>query len=107
MKHDYKYHSPTIEIIAVDAESVLCASMVFGNEGGPGKDYFDENDIKEISAKIKNNFCENCISKSDCLFFTDTNHTKNIYNFVHENKLEHKITLAGAVYDEKILCSYF
>lgn len=47
MKHDYRYHSPTIEIIAVDVESVLCASMVFGNEGGPGKDYFDENDIND------------------------------------------------------------
>ena len=47
MKIDRKYNSPTIEIIAVDVESVLCASMVFGNEGGPGKDYFDENDIND------------------------------------------------------------
>ena len=47
MKHDCKYEYPSIEIIAVAAESVLCASMVFGNEGRPGKDYFDENDIND------------------------------------------------------------
>lgn len=47
MKSDCKYNSPAIEIIAMDTESVLCASMVFGNEGGPGKDYFDENDIND------------------------------------------------------------
>lgn len=47
MKHDYKYHSPTIEIIAVDAESVLCSSPIFGQEGGPGNDFFNQDDIND------------------------------------------------------------
>ena len=50
MKHDYKYHSPTIEIIAVDVESVLCSSPVFGQDGGPGNDYFDLDDISDGGA---------------------------------------------------------
>ena len=47
MKHDYKYHSPRIEIIAVDVESVLCSSPVFGQDGRPGNDFFDADDITD------------------------------------------------------------
>ena len=47
MKHDYNYHSPTIEIIAVDVESVICSSPVFGQDGGPGNDFFDADDITD------------------------------------------------------------
>ena len=47
MKCPCKYESPAIEIIAVDTESVFCASPVFGQEGGPGYDYFDQDDITD------------------------------------------------------------
>ena len=47
MKRPCKYESPAIEIIAVDTESVFCASPVFGQEGGPGNDYFDQDDITD------------------------------------------------------------
>ncbi|MBO7192342.1 MAG: hypothetical protein J6V17_03005 [Bacteroidales bacterium] len=47
MKRNSNYESPAIGIIAVDAESVLCASPVFGNDGGPGNDYFDLDDITD------------------------------------------------------------
>ena len=50
MKNDRKYNSPTIEIIAVDVESVLCSSPIFGQEGGPGNDYFDLDDITDGGA---------------------------------------------------------
>ena len=45
MKRKDTYETPTIEIIAVEAESVLCGSPVFGNEGLPGDDFFDDDDI--------------------------------------------------------------
>ena len=96
MKHDYKYHSPTIEIIAVDAESVLCASMVFGNEGGPGKDYFDEllERIREIRASERRAYQKITDIFEQCSYDYDKNSesTKKFYAFV-QNKLHFAVKL--------------
>lgn len=45
MKRKLTYESPAIEVIAVITESVLCGSPVFGNDGAPGDDFFDNDDI--------------------------------------------------------------
>lgn len=39
------YLSPAIQVIEIDAESVFCASPVFGDDGAPGNDFFDDGDI--------------------------------------------------------------
>ena len=39
------YESPTSVIIETEPESVMCASPVFGNDGNPGNDYYDMDDI--------------------------------------------------------------
>ena len=50
MKRPCKYESPAIEMIAVDTESVFCTSPVFGQEGGPGNDYYYLDDITDGGA---------------------------------------------------------
>ena len=47
MKSGYIYESPTAEVMTLAVESVLCSSPVFGQDGGPGNDFFDADDITD------------------------------------------------------------
>lgn len=39
------YETPCIMEIEIDSEDIFCASPVFGNDGNPGNDYYDMDDI--------------------------------------------------------------
>lgn len=45
MKQEKAYTSPTAEVIEIASEDIFCASPVFGNDGNPGNDYYDMDDI--------------------------------------------------------------
>ena len=45
MKRNILYIAPRAEIISLETESILCSSLGFGDEGAPGLDFLDEDDI--------------------------------------------------------------
>lgn len=47
MKGNLAYESPVIRTMAVEIESVLCASLTFGYDGAPGDVFFEEDKIND------------------------------------------------------------
>ena len=45
MKLKTPYTAPHAEIISLETEYILCSSLGFGEEGAPGMDFLDEDDI--------------------------------------------------------------
>ena len=45
MKRKVQYEQPKVEILKLDAESVICGSVVYGEDGYAGRGYYDIDDI--------------------------------------------------------------
>lgn len=49
-KQGRAYQAPEAKVIEIATEAIFCSSPIFGQEGGPGNDYFDLDDITDGGA---------------------------------------------------------